>query len=82
MTICFKDRDDAIAFVSVCNEFDDAIDLVYGKNVIDAKSLMGVLSLDLSNEFKIVYKCYDDVDDFNDFVNTVKDKFDIDVDKE
>lgn len=82
MTIRFKDRDDAISFVSVCNEFDDAIDLVYGKNVIDAKSLMGVLSLDLSNEFKIVYKCYDDVDDFNDFVNTVKDKFDIDVDKE
>ena len=36
------------AFVNSVNTFDSEFDLVSGRFVIDAKSIMGILSLDLS----------------------------------
>lgn len=35
-------------FVNLVNEFEFDVDLVSGRYVIDAKSLMGIFSLDLS----------------------------------
>ncbi len=35
-------------FVNIANEFDFDIDLVSGRYVVDAKSLMGIFSLELS----------------------------------
>lgn len=39
---------DAALFVKKCNEFEENIDYIKGRYVIDAKSLMGVLSVDLN----------------------------------
>ena len=36
------------AFVNIVNSFDSDFDLVSGRFVIDAKSIMGIFSLDLS----------------------------------
>ena len=36
-------------FVSTINQFDIDIDLVSGRYVIDAKSILGIFSIDLSN---------------------------------
>lgn len=44
-------------FINVVSRFDDDIDLVSGRYLIDAKSIMGVLSLDLSHP--IILKTYD-----------------------
>lgn len=35
-------------FVNIVNKFDFDVDLVSGRYVVDAKSLMGIFSLDLS----------------------------------
>lgn len=40
---------DAALFVKKCSEFNENIDYIKGRYVIDAKSLMGVLSVDLSD---------------------------------
>ena len=36
-------------FVEVVRKFDDEIDLCSGRYVVDAKSIMGIFSLDLMN---------------------------------
>lgn len=36
-------------FVSTINQFDIDIDLISGRYVIDAKSILGIFSIDLSN---------------------------------
>lgn len=41
-------------FVNIITTYEDDIDLVRGRYVIDAKSVMGIFSLDLSNPIDIV----------------------------
>ena len=48
------------AFVNSVNTFDSEFDLVSGSFVIDAKSIMGILSLDLSKP--ITLNIYSDDD--------------------
>ena len=40
-------------FVSITTKFDAEIDLVSGRYIIDAKSIMGIFSLDLSKPIKM-----------------------------
>lgn len=37
-------------FVEIVSKFNASMDLSHGRYVVDAKSIMGVFSLDLSNE--------------------------------
>ena len=46
--------DDVKKFVSTVMTFDYDIDLVSGRYAIDAKSIMGIFSVDLSKELKLV----------------------------
>ena len=41
-------------FVKICNEFEEDIDVKYGKYTLDEKSIMGVLSMPLDKEFTVV----------------------------
>ncbi len=45
---------DVKKFVSTVMTFDYDIDLVSGRYAIDAKSIMGIFSIDLSKELKLV----------------------------
>ena len=45
--------DDVKDFVKKANMYDDDIDLSLGKYTIDAKSIMGIFSLDLSREINL-----------------------------
>lgn len=40
-------------FVATTSKFEEEIDLVSGRFVIDAKSLMGIFSLDLSKPMRV-----------------------------
>lgn len=40
-------------FVNIVNQYDFDIDLTSGRYVVDAKSIMGIFSLDLSNPIEI-----------------------------
>ena len=46
--------DDLKEFIRITSSFESDIDIVKGRYVIDAKSLMGILSLDFSKGVDIV----------------------------
>lgn len=48
VTISLNSIDKVKAFVNDLTKFDEDFDLVSGRYVIDAKSIMGIFSLDLS----------------------------------
>jgi phosphotransferase system HPr-like phosphotransfer protein len=48
-----KSINDVKDFVNVSNKYDFDIDLTSGRYVVDAKSIMGIFSLDLSKSIKV-----------------------------
>ena len=54
MTIRLNTIDDANNFVKVIDKYEYDIDAVYGRYVIDAKSIMGLLSLGIPKKINIV----------------------------
>ncbi len=52
-------------FVNIVNNYDFDVDLVSGRYVVDAKSIMGIFSLDLSKPIKVEVPT-DDCDAFLD----------------
>ena len=55
-------------FVNKINTFDGDFDLVSARYVIDAKSIMGIFSLDLSNPIQLVAH----TDDATKFLDEIK----------
>ena len=51
------------SFVNEITKFDNDFDLVSGRYVIDAKSIMGIFSLDLSKPIDLAIHAESDVDD-------------------
>jgi phosphotransferase system HPr-like phosphotransfer protein len=52
-------------FVDLTNQLDCDIDLISGRYVVDAKSIMGIFSLDLSKPIEVkIMNSKDDIDDF------------------
>ncbi|MDD2979917.1 MAG: HPr family phosphocarrier protein [Hespellia sp.] len=60
MNIRLKAIDTVKDFVNDLAKFEGEFDLISGRYVIDAKSIMGIFSLDLSNELKLSIKCDDE----------------------
>lgn len=62
-----------IYFITLANEFEEDIDIVDGHNVIDAKSTIGVCSLDLQKEFMLRINTEDEtvIKEFNNIFNFV-----------
>lgn len=50
------------SFVNIITQFDNDFDLVSGRYVIDAKSIMGIFSLDLSKPISLNIHSDDEVD--------------------
>lgn len=52
-TILLKSVVDVKNFVNITNRYDFDIDLESGRYIVDAKSIMGIFSLDLSKPIKM-----------------------------
>lgn len=52
-------------FVNIVSRYDFDVDLTSGRYVVDAKSIMGIFSLDLSKPIKVEVQS-DDCDEFID----------------
>ena len=48
------------SFVNTISQFEYDFDLISGRYVIDAKSIMGIFSLDLSKPIELVAHCKSD----------------------
>lgn len=53
--IKLKELEEVTEFVSAAEKCDFDIDVFYNRIIIDAKSILGVLSLDLSRELTVKY---------------------------
>lgn len=51
--IMLSSINDVKAFVNIVNNYNFDVDLVSGRYVVDAKSIMGIFSLDLSKPIKV-----------------------------
>ena len=51
--ILLKSINDVKDFVNISNKYDFDIDLTSGRYIVDAKSIMGIFSLDLSKAIKV-----------------------------
>ena len=60
--ISLNSIDKVKSFVNVITKFDYDFDLVSGRYVIDAKSIMGIFSLDLSKPIDLNIHAEDNVD--------------------
>lgn len=66
--ILLKSITDVKDFVNIVSKYDYDVDLSSGRYVVDAKSIMGIFSLDLSKPIKVqVYG-----DDADKFIEEVK----------
>lgn len=60
--ICLNSIDKVKAFVNEVTKFDTDFDLVSGRYVIDAKSIMGIFSLDLSKPIDLNIHSEDNIE--------------------
>ena len=60
--ISLNSIDKVKAFVNEITKFDSDFDLVSGRYVIDAKSIMGIFSLDLSKPIDLIVHAQDNLD--------------------
>lgn len=63
VTISLNSIDKVKSFVNDITKFDSDFDLVSGRYVIDAKSIMGIFSLDLSKNIELNIHSEDKIDD-------------------
>lgn len=63
VSISLNSIDKVKSFVNVITKFDHDFDLVSGRYVIDAKSIMGIFSLDLSKPIDLNIHAEDGVED-------------------
>ncbi len=61
--ISLNSIDKVKAFVNDITKFDNDFDLVSGRYVIDAKSIMGIFSLDLSKPIDLSIHASDNLDE-------------------
>lgn len=63
VSICLNSIDKVKSFVNEISKFDSDFDLVSGRYVIDAKSIMGIFSLDLSKPITLNIHAEDKADE-------------------
>jgi phosphocarrier protein HPr len=68
VNIMLNTINDVKNFVNLVSKYDFEVDLTSGRYVIDAKSIMGIFSLDLSKPIKLDARCESD----SNFVEQIK----------
>lgn len=66
--ISLNSIDKVRSFVNAITQFEFDFDLVSGRYVIDAKSIMGIFSLDLSKPIELVIHAEDHLDEIMDIL--------------
>lgn len=68
--ILLSSINDIKAFVNIVNKYEFDVDLTSGRYVVDAKSIMGIFSLDLSKPIKV--DVHSEGEDSDKFIDEVK----------
>lgn len=70
LAINLSSINDVKGFVNLVNRYDFDVDLSSGRYVVDAKSIMGIFSLDLSKPIKV--EIHSDGEDADNFAEALK----------
>lgn len=68
INVLLSSIDDVKKFVNIVSKYNFDIDLVSGRYIVDAKSIMGIFSLDLSKPIKLELH----TDDTDEILNDLK----------
>lgn len=71
LNILLNSMNDVRIFVNIVNKYEFDVDLTSGRYVVDAKSILGIYSLDLSKA--IVVNIHADDDAAQKFIDEIKD---------
>lgn len=52
--ICFRQPEDITEFVDIMNQCEYDVDLKSGKNIVDAKSILGVLAISKADGVELI----------------------------
>lgn len=69
MEVILNSVDKVKSFAAKCSRYEGHIFLKSGRYIIDAKSIMGILSLDLTQPLKVIFE---DESRESDFLNDIK----------
>lgn len=73
ISISLKEVNDITNFVNLLTTYDYEVDLVSGRYIVNAKSLLGIYSLDLSKPVKLVIY----FDECDELLAKLKEQFEI-----
>lgn len=73
ISISLKEVNDVTKFVNLLTTYDYEVDLVSGRYIVNAKSLLGIYSLDLSKPVKLVIYS----DECDELLAKLKEQFEI-----
>lgn len=73
ISISLKEVNDVTNFVNLLTTYDYEVDLVSGRYIVNAKSLLGIYSLDLSKPVKLVIYS----DECDELLAKLKEQFEI-----
>ena len=62
VTVSLASINDVKSFVNIVSKYDFDVDLISGRYVVDAKSIMGIFSLDLSKPIDLNIHADNDID--------------------
>ena len=68
VTVSLASINDVKSFVNIVSKYDFDVDLISGRYVVDAKSIMGIFSLDLSKPSDVEVM----TDDCDSFIDEIK----------
>ncbi len=70
ITLQLKNPDEIKKFVDITSQYSEDLNLVHGRYVVDAKSILGIFSMDLSKPIDLVSDTENDnlVNDLREFV--------------
>ena len=72
--ICFRQPEDITEFVDIINQFEYDVDLKSGKNIVDAKSLLGVIAISKADGVELVIHSDECQELLDRLQNSVKDR--------
>lgn len=72
--ICFRQPEDITEFLDIINQFEYDVDLKSGKNIVDAKSLLGVIAISKADGVELVIHCDECQELLDRLQNYVKDR--------
>ena len=70
LTLKLKDMNEVKRFVDITSQYSEDMALVHGRYVVDAKSILGIISMDLNQSVELVCDHVNDnlVNDLKDFL--------------